>query len=296
MSVLYSVNNLSFNYGKKSIIDNISLDIDSGKFHVILGENGAGKSTFMKLLAGLDPSFKGDISISGNSILNDDIKVTHPMALITEDLNYDVFMSLEKFVPYFASFYPKWDQAKFDNYLSERNFSLDTNFTQLSRGQRVQFSLMLYLSSGVDIFIVDEVTSVLDLYSRTYFLKELKGVVDRGGTVIFATNIISEVAPYAQEVIMLKDTKVELSLSKNEIPLNYKKIIKGAKEKHQIFSDQDCFWAGDNEDGTTNYIISAQNFKKYEKDNLTLTDQILLEDVFVFYYRSSLGECDEAVA
>jgi len=270
--------------------------MDEGKFYAILGSNGAGKSTFMRLLSGVESFQKGSIKINGLSTIGEDFQVENPIALITEELNFELNASLKSVVKHFSSFYKEWDQEKFNTYISTRNFDLMRKYSSLSRGQKVQFSLMIYLAANVQYFIVDEVTSVLDLYSRNFFLKELKEVVQRGGTVVLATNIISEVSPYADHVILLQNKGIKLDQEISEIPNEFIKINREKGYEHEIFSDPNCFWAGDLANGITTYIISKEDSLGYKIDNSIVDENISLEDVFVFYFKSKLGGEYEEVA
>lgn len=294
---LIEVTDLSHSYGSNEVLDKLSLTLDEGKFYTILGENGVGKSTLMRILSGLESFDSGSVKVDGKETFNEDFQVCHPVALISEDLNFETNTSLKNLLGYFSSFYPKWNQEKFEHYINVREFDLDRTYDSMSRGQKVQLALMLYLSSGVKTFIVDEITSVLDLYARNYFLKELKEIVNEGGTVIFGTNIITEVQSYTDHIILLQDKGIRMSMTMEEVPKNFIKLRRQGKDEHEIFNDKNCHWSGDNIDGSTCYIVSSEIYSQHGSPDVFVDRRaISLNDIFVFYFKTKVEVEDEKAA
>lgn len=286
---LFEVLNLGHSYGDNKVFENLSISLEEGKFYTILGENGSGKSTFMRLISGIENVDSGSVKVRGLNTYGENFQVHNPIALITEDLNFEINDDLDVLVKYFSTYYPDWSQKRFDNYLTERSFSLDRTFASMSRGQKVQFSLMLYLSSGVKTFVVDEITSVLDLYARNFFLKELRKVTAAGGTVIFATNIITEVQHYTDHVVLLGNKSVRLDMTIDSIPKNFVKLRRLNTLEHPIYKDPTCFWSGENSDGSASYIVSKETFKKYDSPEEFVDRRgMTLNDIFVFYFKTEL--------
>lgn len=161
----------------------------------------------------------------------------------------------------------------------------------------MQFFLMLYLATKPDIMLIDEITSVLDVYAREYFLLELKHFIKAGGTILFTTNIISEVQNYTDHLIFIHEKGIKINDPIEKIKTDFVKIRKTADNSHAIFDHEKCCWAGENTDGSTSYIVPKDIFEEFQLDDSFIDRRkIVLSDIFIYYFNFDIEEEDHEIA
>lgn len=294
---MIKVKKLTKKYDDKTIIDDVSFELELGKFITLLGQNGAGKSTFLRLLSGFELPDDGQIYYKSEELSSTSFSHVHDLCFVHENLNFKVPYIMSEFIDIFKETIPNWDQAFFDQMLSDRKIKLNKNFQEYSRGQKMQIGLMIALASNAKVLLLDEITSVIDVYGRKYFLDLLDQYVRKANTVIITTNIISELEFYTQQLLILKDAKVQLNASVNDIPQLFIKLRKLPQVEHEIFYDDKCIWAGVNSDRSVSYVAPVELVTQYELpehmfDKRTST----LEDIFIYYFTKEAQEDDHADA
>jgi ABC-2 type transport system ATP-binding protein len=282
---MLKIKSLTKSFFDTQVLDSIDLTIKPGKFTTLLGRNGSGKSTLLKILSGYELPSLGEVTYMDIPLNKIDFNYSSDIFFVHEDIEYNVPYSIGKFINILKEKMPNWDQLLFDQMLTERKMDTSKNYQSYSRGQKMQLVLMIALASQAPVLLLDEITSVIDVYGRKYFLDLLRNYVDAGNTVVMTTNIINELEFYTDELIILKDQKIVLNKSVKEIPSNFFKIRKADHVEHEIFSDSECIWAGVNSDRSVSYIIPNELALKY-KDIEKLKDrrESSLEDIFVYYF------------
>src|SRR5690606_26952542 len=154
---------------------------------------GAGKSTLLRILMGVETTDGGDYHIFWPHPPERHSSLRDRLGFVSESIEFDLPITMEEFIPYYRQFYHRWDETLFRQLVRDRQFDLHKKFKEYSRGQKMQLCLILALSIRPEILFIDEVTSVLDVSARRYFMQILHEFVGRGGTVILTTNIITEV-------------------------------------------------------------------------------------------------------
>jgi ABC-type multidrug transport system ATPase subunit len=205
-----SIQGISKSYFGKSVLDQVSFDLEAGKFYALIGENGSGKSTLLRILRRLEAPDKGDGTVVGFRLSEDDAAFGADVGYASESVNLPFATPLEKFFRDIRDFYPRWDQTLLDQIISEYRFDLKSRFGQLSRGQRMQILFAYCMAIRPKLLILDEVTSVLDSRVRPLILERCKNFVEAGGTVLMATNLVFEVRGFAQKTIYLERNHVRV--------------------------------------------------------------------------------------
>ena len=220
---MYQVQGLTKRYGKHAALENLSLNFEAKTFVALLGRNGSGKSTLMRLLAQQDMPNEGDILLDGISLKNPRLHLNDRCLYINEDQTLPFYHTLEHWSKTFAQLKPRYDQQLFRTLAAQ--FDLDTNkqFSQLSRGQKVKALFALQAPNRPDIYLLDEITAVLDSGSRLALLQFLKAERARGAFVMLSTNIANELQGFATHLCLIQPTKVELFCSTEEFDKHFKK-------------------------------------------------------------------------
>jgi ABC-2 type transport system ATP-binding protein len=273
-------------YGHK-VLDQIHLKLFPGRFYTLLGENGSGKSTLLQLImAALRPDH-GTIKIQGENVFHLPAPLREQVAYVSELVEFDSPLAVEDFMSIYSGLFKKWDHTFFLELVRDRKLDLSKKFTEYSRGQKMQLVLIAALSYHPQILLIDEVTSVLDIYGRKYFLNILNDFVKNGHLVCMTTNILSEVEHFATDVIILQSGSVKWEKPIHNMIHEFikLKIKSDERERWDIFKDPHCYWAGINPDQSLSYIISIEEFKKYSiPHELIDLAPIGLDDIFVYYY------------
>ncbi|MGG0658558.1 ATP-binding cassette domain-containing protein [Rummeliibacillus pycnus] len=210
--MVYKLKNVTVTYGQKQVLHNITCSIDEGKWISIIGQTGAGKSTFAKLLKGLIP-FKGDYHINEQPIKQDSKGNCYVIPEIGFVFQYPEHQLFEITVEKELSFALKSKgikQTVISDTISSTLplFDLSEDILplapfQLSGGQKRRVAIASVLMTNPNLLIVDEPTAGLDPVSRTKLLKQLKNWQQQTkGTILFVSHQMEDVAQYSDEVMV----------------------------------------------------------------------------------------------
>lgn len=199
----------------------IDLFIPKGTIVGYIGQNGAGKSTTIKLLLGLLNIDSGEIKILGydnpNSIeLKDKLGVVFDELLVPEEMT---LVDLEKFC---SRVYSKWDREFFYQLKKKFNLSEKQTIKNYSRGMRMKLSMAVALSHNAEILILDEATSGLDPIVREEILDLLLDFMqEENHTILISSHILSDLEKVADYIAFINDGKVLFVETKDELKENY---------------------------------------------------------------------------
>jgi ABC-2 type transport system ATP-binding protein len=287
---LINVNSVTKIYNKKTILKDINFEIKEGTFTTLLGANGSGKSTLMRLMSGSEYTDRGEITFKGESVNSWDMIHKKDMFYINENINIETSLNMREFSGNFKNLFPRWHDEFFKQMIKDRGLNLDQSYHQYSRGQKMQFNLIIALASKPEVLLLDEITSVMDVYARRYFLGLLHRFCQEGKTVIMTTNIISELQFYTTDLLLLQNNQLKLSGKLHEVAGGFVKLKFPYGSNHPLLKRTDLHWAGVNGDGSENFLISQA---QAERLNITpdIIDrrEITLEDIFIFHY-ADVGE------
>lgn len=199
----------------------IDLSIPKGTIVGYIGQNGAGKSTTIKLLLGLLKIDSGEIKILGydnpNSIeLKDKLGVVFDELLVPEEMT---LVDVEKFC---SRVYSKWDREFFYQLKNKFNLSEKQTIKNYSRGMRMKLSMAVALSHNAEILILDEATSGLDPIVREEILDLLLDFMqEENHTILISSHILSDLEKVADYIAFINDGKVLFVETKDELKENY---------------------------------------------------------------------------
>lgn len=228
------VENLTRKYGDKYALNNLSFTLDEPKIYGLLGRNGAGKTTFMNILAGQLLETSGDIFIDGEKPF-DNQRLTESVCLIKEGGNFKRDLKVKTTLNVFSMFYPHWDwdlvNELLDVYQLDRNAKIKT----MSKGMESALGIIVGLASKAPITVFDEPYIGLDAAARKQFydilLEEYK---KEKRTIIFSTHLIDEVSLLFEEILILQDGELLLQQEADELRYNTCSVS-GPKEDVEAF-------------------------------------------------------------
>ncbi len=212
-------------FGKKTVIENLSLDIEKGKVYALLGRNGAGKTTLLNCSLGLI-NYKGKIYYKNKELNRKTIKEALK-SITSAPSPIEMFpnLSLNDYLPAYKALYPKWDNGLLKKMKEFTEFDWNKPFKNLSNGQKMQAIQILTLCPSPDLIILDEPLGVTDPVVRKYFYKTLIEIIaEKETTLIIATHLINEIENLFDIAIIMKNGKIVVKDSLDNLQIKYKKF------------------------------------------------------------------------
>ncbi len=213
---MITINTLDFSYKNAAVFKNISLNFKRGNVYGLLGENGVGKTTLLKLICGLQHPTAGTCTIDEfvpserNPYFLQNIFFL-PEEVITDDT------TPEKFVKKLGVFYPRYDHEYFLNLMDELEVDATKKFDALSYGQKKKALLACALSLRTDYLLLDEPTNGLDIPSKALFRKVILQHCTDETTVIISTHQVKDVENLIDPIVILDHDEVLLNATFEEI-------------------------------------------------------------------------------
>lgn len=184
---MINVNELYKGYGKTPVIKNISLYVEKGEIHGIIGENSAGKTTLIKCMAGIYSPDNGSVTLDGRDVY-DNVDAKERIAYISDVPDFIPCYSVKRTVNLYNNYFKSFSIDKFNKYNEIFEIPLSANASRLSKGQKMRLNIMLEMSKGAEYIIMDEPSSGLDPVARGKFFDMIVKEVDENGTGIFISS------------------------------------------------------------------------------------------------------------
>lgn len=222
---MITINNLDFSYKNAAVFKNISLEFKEGNVYGLLGENGVGKTTLLKIISGLQFPNNGTCTVDDfipserNPYFLQNIFYL-PEEVITEDT------TPEKFINKLGVFYPRYDHSYFLNLMKELEVDANNKFNAMSYGQKKKSLLACALSLRTDYLLLDEPTNGLDIPSKALFRKVIlqhgtdaasTDAINRVPTIIISTHQVKDVENLIDPIVILDHDEVLLNATFEEI-------------------------------------------------------------------------------
>lgn len=238
MNEAFSLGNVKKRY-KSFTLDVDDLSLDRGYVMGLVGQNGAGKSTTIKIMMNLIYPDSGDVRILGLHQPEHDIEIKRRVGYISEEPHFYQEMAVGLIIGLVKRYYPKWDAQLCERYM--RKFALDPRkkVKELSRGMRVKFGLVLALSHRPELLILDEPTSGIDPVMRQELLEEIGDIIrDEERTVILSSHITQDIERVADYVAVIDQGRVAECADKETLRDRWKKVA-GTLQSCQEAADTD---------------------------------------------------------
>ncbi|MDY0054432.1 MAG: ABC transporter ATP-binding protein [Bacteroidales bacterium] len=215
---MIEINNLDFSYKRnKLIINDLSLKIESGYIHGLLGKNGTGKTTLLKLISGLLFPNSGDLMVMDYIPKQRKVGFLEDVFFLNEE--FDVAgLSIENYLKYNSVFYPKFSKDDFYNYLQEFEIE-DTKakLSSLSYGTKKKVIIAFGLATHSRLMILDEPTNGLDIPSKAQFRKIILRAMSPETTIIISTHQVRDLHNLIDSILIMDNGNIILNASNNEI-------------------------------------------------------------------------------
>lgn len=184
-----ALRNLDVRYGRRVAVDGVSLAVERGAVYALLGRNGSGKTSLVKVMLGQRRADGGAATVGGLDPWRERAPLMARVGATPETPDAPPALSVDAIVRSVAPLYPRWDQRAFGERLERFGVDRRTRFGDLSRGQKSLVMLALALGHAPELLILDDPTLGLDAVARRFFYEELVvDLADRGTTVLLASH------------------------------------------------------------------------------------------------------------
>ncbi len=228
---MITTKSLSFGYtSAQQVLNNITLSMKRGHIHGLLGCNGIGKTTLLKLICGIMRPRSGEVRISGIDPMERRKETLSELIIIPEEFDLPN-ISLERYATVTAPFYPRFDRGAMLGYCEELGVNPRVRLHSLSMGQRKKAYIAFALACNVSMLLLDEPTNGLDIPSKSVFRRLLAGYVDESRMVVISTHQVSDVEQLLDNIIILNEQGVMLNATTSEIceRLKFGRTVEGDK-------------------------------------------------------------------
>ncbi len=220
---LLECNQLTKKYGSIKALDNISFEIEKGKVVGLLGINGSGKSSLIKIISQMIIPNSGEVLFKEKRL---DVNSKNDIAYLPDVDFLEDNLSVKGMIKFFSEFYKGFDIKKAYKYLDQFDLDIDTKIYKMTKGMKEILQLILVMSRKADLYILDEPLSSVESITREYILNTVIKKKDKNSSIIITTQIVSEVEDLLDEVIILDKGKIVFKDELKNVNTSLKNILK----------------------------------------------------------------------
>ena len=208
---------LTFGYkARRKVLNDITLELGEGHIHGLLGCNGIGKTTLLKLICGIMRPSSGSVRVDGFDPMTRKPEMFAELMIIPEEFELPNY-SLERYATIMQPFYPRFDRDAMRYYATELKVNTKDKLHSMSMGQRKKAYIAFTLACNVRTLLMDEPTNGLDIPSKTVFRRLLASYVDENRMVVISTHQVADVESLLDNIVILDTEGVALAATTTEI-------------------------------------------------------------------------------
>jgi ABC-2 type transport system ATP-binding protein len=211
---IITVEGLTKSYGKNLVLDDLTFELPKGEIIGLLGPNGCGKTTFMKILTGIIHDYSGEVLIDGHKI---GIQTKAMTAYIPERIYLAEWFKTRDAIDYFADFFVDFDKNKAIEFTKRFNLDINQRIKTMSKGMQEKVQLLLVMSRAAKLYVLDEPLGGVDPASRAGILDIIMKNYAKNSTLLLSTHLVNDLEQAFNHVIMLGGGKVLFNDSINAI-------------------------------------------------------------------------------
>jgi ABC-2 type transport system ATP-binding protein len=213
-------------YDRHCAVDSLDLRVAQGTVYGLLGRNGAGKTTAIKMLLGMAHPSYGRAELFGEDSARLRPEIRARIAYLAEGHPLYRWMTIGQAVRFTRAFYDRWNQRLLEQILDHFELSPRRRIRQLSRGQQAQVALALAVATDPELLILDDPTLGLDTVVRRDFLESLIQIIQRRGrTILFSSHILGDVERVADRIGILVDGVLRVDCPTDHFKESVRKIV-----------------------------------------------------------------------
>ena len=216
--MLLECSGLKKSYGRKLAVRDITLNLEQGKIYGLLGPNGSGKTTWMKMVAGLVKGWEGSILFDGHALTyKDKAEITY---MSTEPFFYS-YMKIRDVGKYYSDFFADFSPERFEKLLMRMELDPKDKARTLSSGMAAKLKLAATLARDARLYLLDEPLNGIDLVARDHVMQTIIEACSPRHTIVMSTHLVDEIEPMIDGAIFVRDGQIEAQGSVEELRQRY---------------------------------------------------------------------------
>ena len=193
--------NINKSYRKNHpVLTNLNLSVPAGRIVGLLGPNGCGKSTLIKMIAGILQPNSGEITVDGNPVGE---KSCALISYLPERTYFNSSMKVNDIVKFFADFYEDFDKERATTLLKDLGIDPKSNLKTLSKGTKEKVQLILVMSRNAKLYLLDEPIAGVDPAAREYILSTIVSNYNPEASIVITTHLITDVEQVLDDFIFM---------------------------------------------------------------------------------------------
>ena len=224
MTALVQFNHVTKQYGDKKALDDISFTLEPGKIYGLLGSNGSGKSTAIKIINDLLKPTSGTVQING---LAPGVESKKIISYLPDRSYLNDWMKVEDAFKLFEDFYEDFDRNRAEEMLKILNIASDARLKTLSKGTLEKVQLILIMARRAKLYILDEPIAGVDPAAREYILQTILSNYGEESSILISTHLITDIEKVLDEVLFLQNGRIVVSGAVDDIRAEHGKSIDG---------------------------------------------------------------------
>ena len=235
---MIKIQQLDFSYSKQTeLIKNLSLQLESGRIHGLLGKNGEGKSTLLNLISGLVFPQHGTINVMDFDPQKRKPEMLQEIFFLAEELP-QLNLSIENYEKVYAPFYPNFSTEQFNNYLKEFDVqNKKAMLNKLSHGQKKKVMIAFGLASNTKLLLMDEPTNGLDIPSKGQFRRMVASCLEDNRCLIISTHQVHDLESLIDSILIMENHEIVFNQTIENITkkLVFKQTDRNEKSQDLIY-------------------------------------------------------------
>jgi ABC-2 type transport system ATP-binding protein len=224
--VIIESRGLTKEYRHTIAVNRLELAVPEGSISGLLGPNGSGKTTTIKMLLGLVRSSAGEGFVFGKPIGDDSasVEIRRRTGYVSEDKRLYGYMTGKQILDFTRPLYPRWSCERERTLVEQFDLPIDRKFKRLSKGMRTKLALVLALARRPELLILDEPGEGLDPLATEQMLQAVVQAAAEGATIFFSTHQLSDVERVADHVFIMKSGRLVFQAPLEQLRENYRRI------------------------------------------------------------------------
>lgn len=197
-----------------SALNNLNLSLERGQFIGLLGPNGSGKTTFIKLINDVLVPTSGEIRING---MAPGVETKKIVSYLPERTYLDETMRVKEIITYFSDFYDNFSSERAYRMLDDLQIDTNARLKTLSKGTKEKVQLILVMSRDAGLYVLDEPIGGVDPASRDYILSTILNNYNEDAAILISTHLIHDIENILDRVLFIKQGQLVLNATVDEI-------------------------------------------------------------------------------
>lgn len=216
---------VTIRYGRVAAVDGATIEVAPGTVYALLGRNGAGKSSLVRCLVGVQKPASGSISILGDDVWKHRTRLMNRVGIVAEEADAPPAMRVGEIAAFCRRLHPRWDADAVSGRLARFGIDPHARFGNLSKGQKKQVMLAIALAASPDVLILDDPSLGLDPVARKSLFDEvIAELADRGITVFVTTHELAAIETLVDRVGIMRAGRVVLDEEMETLKSRFRRI------------------------------------------------------------------------